>query len=138
MTETKRLYAKPVYPTSVFGGRQGEWPEIGPEWTELTREQLDAAAAEAPLCGVQLKVLEVGSAEELLEQLKEHGEVGPDAPQVGPEVVRVAAPNANASTDEWREYAVNVRGLEVFEGAKRSDIQAIVAKADEPVENEEV
>lgn len=137
MAETKRLFAKPHYPVHVFGGRQGEWPEIGPEWTELTREQLTAAEAEATHAAVQLKVLEVGSAEELLEGLRQHGELPPDAPAVTTEVVRVAAPSANATTEEWLDYAVRVRGLEVHEGAKRSEIQAIVAAADEP-KNEEV
>lgn len=130
MATTKRLFAKPQYPVHVFSGRQGEWPEIGPEWTELTPEQLAAALAEAPRCAVELKTMEVGSAEELLEQLQAHGELPPDAPQADPELVRVAAPSANATTEEWRDYAVRVRGLEVFEGAKRSEIQAIVEAAD--------
>lgn len=135
MTETKRLFAKPRYPVHVFGAREGIWPEIGPEWTELTADELKAASAEAPTCGVELKVMEVGSAQELLQQLQSHGELPPDAPQVTPETVRVAPPSANATTEEWLHYAVEVRGLEVFEGAKRSEIQAIVAAADE--KNEE-
>lgn len=137
MAETKRLYVKPQYPVHVFGGRQGEWPEIGPEWTEVTKEQLDAASVAAQQCAVQLKVMEVGSARELLEQLQAHGELPPSAPVVPPEVVRVAAPSANATTEEWLHYATVVRELEVPEGARRSDIQAIVAKADE-TKNEEV
>lgn len=133
MSDVKRLFAKPHYPVSVFGGRQGEWPEIGPEWTELTREQLDAAEAGAQECSVRLKVLEVGSAEELLQQLQEQGEIGPqDANRTATEVVRVAPPSQNAKTEEWLHYAVVDRGLEVHEGASRTEIQAIVAKADEP------
>lgn len=132
MAQTKRYFAKPHYPVHVFGGRQGEWPEIGPEWTELTAEQLAAAEPEALRCDVQLKTMEVGSAEELLEQLQEHGELGRESAEVVPtEVVRVAAPNGNATTEEWRRYAVEVRELEVPEGASRSDIQAIVAAADD-------
>jgi hypothetical protein len=132
MSDTKRLFVKPRHPVAVFGARQGEWPEIGPEWTEVTREQLDAASAEAPRCSVQLQVLEVGSAEELLQQVQERG-------QAEVEVVRVAPPSQNATTEEWLHYAVEQRGLQVHEGAKRSEIQAIVAKADEsPVQNEEV
>lgn len=130
MAEEKRLFVKPRYPTGVFGGRQGEWPEIGPEWTELTADQLQAATLGAAECAVKLDVQEVASTEELLQQ-----EQAPGQPAV--EVVRVASPSANATTEEWLHYAVDVRGLEVFEGAKRSEIQAIVAKADEPAENEE-
>lgn len=137
MSETKRLFAKPQYPVSIFGARPGEWPEIGPEWTELTREQLDAALVGARECAVELKAMEVGSAEELLAQLQGHGELPPEAPVVPAEVVRVAPPSANATTEEWLHYARTVRELEVPDGAKRSDIQAIVAKADEP-KNEEV
>lgn len=136
MSDTKRLFAKPHYPVHIFEGRVGEWPTIGPAWTELTAEQLAAAAAEAPRCGVELKVMEVGSAEELLQQLQAHGELPPDAPQAPPEVVRVAPPSGNASVEEWRHYAEVVRELQVPEGAKRSDIQAIVEAADS--KNEEV
>jgi hypothetical protein len=131
MSDTKRLFAKPRYPVHVFGASAGEWPEIGPEWTELSEEQLKAATIGAAQCGVQLKTMEVGSARELLDQLQEHGELPPTAPQPTPEVVRVAPPSGNASTEEWRKYAVTDRGLEVHEGASRSDIQAIVAAADE-------
>ena len=136
MADNKRLFVKPRYPVHIFGSRQGEWPEIGPEWTEVTRDQLDLAVVGARECAVELKVLEVGSAEELLEQLREHGELNPEQPAAPPEVVRVAPPNQNATTEEWLHYAVTVRGLQVHEGAKRSDIQAIVAAADEP-KNEE-
>ena len=134
MAETKRLFAKPRYPTHVFGAREDSWPEIGPEWTELTRQQLDEALAEAPRCAVDLKVMEVGSAQELLTSLQEHGELPPDVPAVPVEVVRVAPPSANATTEEWLHYATQVRGLEVFEGAKRGEIQAIVAAADKKTE----
>lgn len=131
MSDTKRLFAKPQYPVHIFSGRQGEWPEIGPEWTELTPEQLAAATAGARECAVELQVLEVGSAQELLEEVQGQA----DSTGAEPVMVRVAPPSANASTDEWRAYAES-RGLQVFEGAKRSDIQAIVAEADEP-QNEE-
>lgn len=130
MAEEKRLFAKPRYPVGVFARRPGEWPEIGPEWTELTSEQLQAATAGAAECSVQLDVLEVGSAQELLDQVQARGEAAV-------EVARVAPPSQNATTEEWLHYAVTVRGLQVHEGAKRSEIQAIVAKADEPAENEE-
>lgn len=136
MSETKRLFAKPQYPIHVFGARQGEWPEIGPEWTELTPEQLDAAVKGARECAVELKTMEVGSAQELLDQLRGHGELPPEAPVVPPEVVRVSPPSGNATTEEWRHYAVDVRGLEVHEGASRGEIQAIVAAADEPQNKE--
>lgn len=132
MSSTKRLFVKPQYPVHVFESRPGEWPTIGPEWTELTADQLTAATVGARECDVELKVLEVGSAEELMEQLREHGELAPEAPVAAPEVVRVAPPSANAKTEEWLHYATVDRGLEVHEGASRSEIQAIVAKADEP------
>jgi hypothetical protein len=132
MSDTKRLFVKPQYPVHVFEARQGEWPTIGPEWTELTAEQLTAATAGARECSVELKVLEVGSAEELLEQLRQHGELAPEQPMITPEVVRVAPPSQNARTEEWLRYATVDRGLEVHEGASRGDIQAIVAAADQP------
>lgn len=137
MSETKRLFVRPRYPVHVFEKRPGEWPTIGPEWTELTAEQLQAAEVGAAECSVALDVMEVGSAQELLDQARGLADTTGHAPDSAVEVVRVAPPSQNATTEEWLHYAVHDRGLEVHEGAKRGEIQAIVAAVDEPQTDEQ-
>lgn len=53
MATTKKYY-KPVWPVGVFGEREGSWPTIGPEPTELTKAQFEAASTEAAKLGVEI------------------------------------------------------------------------------------